>query len=213
MVVRVLLVDDHPPVRMGLRALFDTVPDIVVVGEAADGRDALRLVRTQQPDVMLLDCRLPGLDGPAVARAVRRQGLPVQVLGLSGYDDDRLLWEMWAAGAAGYVLKCRAPDALVDAVRSVAQGDRLWTAEQMARIRRWQEAVRQRWENLTAREREVLALVAEGMSNRHIATILGLSEHTVETHVGHLLSKLDISSRAEAIAWAWQHGLVEDTRP
>ncbi|RMF29608.1 MAG: LuxR family transcriptional regulator, partial [Chloroflexi bacterium] len=86
-------------------------------------------------------------------------------------------------------------------------------AEQMARIRRWQEAVRQRWENLTAREREVLALVAEGMSNRHIATILGLSEHTVETHVGHLLSKLDISSRAEAIAWAWQHGLVEDARP
>ncbi|RMF28466.1 MAG: DNA-binding response regulator, partial [Chloroflexi bacterium] len=180
MVVRVLLVDDHPPVRMGLRALFDTVPDIVVVGEAADGRDALRLVRTQQPGVMLLDCRLPGLNGPAVARAVRRQGLPVQVLGLSGYDDDRLLWEMWAAGAAGYVLKCRAPDALVDAVRSVAQGDRLWTAEQMARIRRWQEAVRQRWENLTAREREVLALIAEGRSNRHIATILGLSEHTVE---------------------------------
>ncbi len=209
MVIRVLLVDDHPTMREGLRALFDVALDIIVVGEAASGREALWLVKARQPSVMLLDCRLPEMHGPAVARIIQEQGLPVQVLGLSGYDDDRLLWEMWNAGAAGYLLKSQAPEAIVNAVRAASQGKALWTSEQLARIQSWQEEVWQRWENLTVREREVLALIIEGRSNKHIAAILEVSEHTVETHVGNLLDKLEVTSPAEAITWVWRHGLDE----
>jgi DNA-binding NarL/FixJ family response regulator len=127
---------------------------------------------------------------------------------LSGYDDEALVLGALEAGAAGYLLKEEPPEVVVQAVRAVAGGEPLWTAEQLARTRRWREAVQEPWERLTGREREVLALVAEGRSNQKIAQVLGVSEHTVETHVGNVLGKLQVTNRTEAVAWVWRHGFA-----
>lgn len=158
---------------------------------------------------MVLDCQLPDLEGPEVAREIRRRGLPTRVLALSGYDDDRYLWEMWVARALGYVLKEEAPSVIVAAVRAAAQGMPLWTAAQVTRIERWREEVEQRWNALTEREREVLALMVAGKSNKEIAQALRVTERTVEFHVSNILAKLGVASRVEAVVWVKEHRLCE----
>ena len=155
----------------------------------------------------MLDCLLPGMEGAEVAREIRRRGLPVRVLALSAYDDDHYLWGMWAAGALGYLLKSEAPGAIVAAVRAVARGTSLWTATQAACVQRWREEVEQRWSALTEREREVLALVAAGKSNKEIAQALQVTERTVEFHVGNILGKLRLTSRLESAVWVKEHGV------
>ena len=194
-------------VRNGLQAFLNAQPDLVVVGEASDGEGALRQVEALRPDVVLLDICLPGLDGPAVAAAIREQHPEVRVLALSAYNDDRLLWGMWAAGAVGYVLKEASPKDILAAVRAAGRGETYFRPEQVERAQRWWEEVGQKWESLTEREREVLALVAEGRSNREIAAALRISEKTVETHIGRILQKLGLTSRTEAALWAVQNGL------
>jgi RNA polymerase sigma factor (sigma-70 family) len=155
----------------------------------------------------VLDCQLPGMEGTQVALEIQRRGLPVRVLALSAYDDDRYVRGMLEAGAVGYLLKEEAPETIVAAVRAVARGERLWTTEQFARARRWRKEVQELWERLTEREREVLALVAEGKSNKEIAQALKVTERTVEFHVSNILSKLGLTSRVEAAVWAKEHGL------
>ena len=207
-VIRVVLADDHPALRVGLRVLLEQAPDVVVVGETGDGREALAQIEALQPEVAVLDCELPGMAGAEVAAEIQRRGLPTRVLALSAYDDTRYLYRMWGAGALGYMLKSEAPGVLVAAVRAAARREPIWTAEQLTRVRRWQEAVEQQWQALTEREREVLALVAQGLSSKEIALLLCLTVRTVDFHVGHILEKLGVGSRLEAVVWAKDHGFV-----
>ncbi len=203
--IRVLLADDHPALRMGLRVLLDRASDIEVVGEADDGDAVLTLIETLRPDVVVLDCQLPGRDGVSVASEIRRRGGVVRVLALSAYDDDRYLAGMWAAGAVGYLLKNEAPGQIVSAVRAAAERQGLWSAAQMARVTRWQAEVVQLRESLTEREREVLRLVAEGLSNKEIAQTLNITVRTTDFHVSNILRKLSVISRVEAAVWAKAH--------
>jgi len=200
--IRVLIVDDHPVVRNGLRAFLNAQPDIVVVGEASEGEGALRQIEALRPDVVLLDCCLPGPEGPAVATAIRERHPTVSVLALSAYDDDRLLWGMWAAGAVGYVLKDAPLERILAAVRAAGRGEPRFWPEQVERALRWLEETGRKWESLTEREREVLVRMAEGKSNREIAADLWISEKTVEKHVGRILEKLGVNTRIEAAIWA-----------
>ncbi len=203
--IRVLLADDHPALRMGLGVLLNRVPDLGVVGEAESGEEALALLETLAPDVAVLDCQLPGLEGAAVAATARQRGWPVRILALSAYDDDRYLYEMWAAGAVGYLLKNEAPGQIVAAVLAAARGASLWSAEQERRARRWQAEVARLRASLTDREREVLLQMVAGLSNKEIAVALGVTERTVEFHVGNILRKLGVISRVEAAVWASVH--------
>ncbi len=205
--VRVLLADDHPPLRLGLRVLLDRQPDIAVVAEAENGEEALEKILALQPDVAVLDCRLPGLSGPAVAQEIQRRGLPVHVLALSAYDCDRYLAEMWEAGACGYLLKEEPLEHIASAIQQVARGESLWTASQIQRIQRYRET-EARWSQLTEREREVLKWMAQGLSNKEIARELGLTVRTVDFHVGNILQKLGVVSRLEAVLWAKEHGFL-----
>ncbi|MDY0020750.1 MAG: response regulator transcription factor [Anaerolineae bacterium] len=200
--IRVLLADDHPALRVGLKVLLDHAPDIDVVGEADDGEAALALITALQPDVVVLDCQLPALDGVAVLAHLQAQRVPVRVLALSAYDDDRYLAGMAEAGAVGYLLKNEAPGRIVEAVRAASQGALFWTAEQQARIRRWREEVARRQESLTARECEVLRLIVDGLSNKEIAQALFITVRTADFHVSNILRKLGAVSRVEAAVWA-----------
>ena len=203
--IRVLLADDHPALRVGLRVLLDRAPDIDVVGEADDGEAVLAAVEALRPDVVVLDCRLPAIDGMAVAAEIRRRVLEMRVLALSAYDDDRYLAGMMAAGAVGYLLKNEAPGQIVAAVQAAMRGKVLWTPEQIARAERWQAEVAQVRESLTGRERQVLGLVAEGLSNKEIARALTITVRTTDFHVSNVLRKLSVISRVEAAVWAKEH--------
>ena len=207
--IRVLLADDHPALRLGLRVLLDRAPDVEVVGEAEDGEEALALIEALVPDVAVLDCQLPVLEGTEVALEIQRRGLPVRVLALSSYDDERYVQGMLEAGATGYLLKDEAPAVIVAAVRAAARGERLWTAEQFARAWRWGEEVEERWNALTKRDQEVLALVAAGKSNKEIAQALNVTVRTVEFHVSNVLGKLGLTSRVEAAVWVKEHRLCD----
>lgn len=203
--IRVVLADDHPALRVGLRVLLDRAPDIAVVGEAEEGDAALALIADLRPDVAVLDCQLPEVNGVAVAAALRRRELPTRVLALSAYDDDRYLAGMAEAGAVGYLLKSEAPGQIVEAVQAAARGERLWTAEQQARAQLWREEVARLRESLTGRECEVLRLVAEGLSNKEIAAALSITVRTADFHVSNILRKLGVVSRVEAAVWAKEH--------
>jgi RNA polymerase sigma factor (sigma-70 family) len=156
-----------------------------------------------------VDCGLLVLEGTSVAPEIQQRGLPVRVLALNAYDDERYVRGMLEAGAMGYLLKEEAPETIVAAVRTAARGERLWTTEQFARAQRWREEVQELWERLTEREREVLALVAEGKSNKEIAQALKVTERTVEFHVSNVLGKLGLTSRVEAAVWVKEHRLCD----
>jgi DNA-binding NarL/FixJ family response regulator len=200
--IRVVLADDHPALRLGLRILLDREPDIAVVGEADDGPTALEMSQTCTPDVLVLDCRLPGMDGAAVASELADQGIATRVLALSAYDDDRYIAGMVRAGATGYLLKNEAPSRIVSAVRSVVAGTPLWTPDQLARAERWEAEIVRVRDSLTDREHQVLGLVTEGLSNKEIARQLVVTVRTVDFHVSNILRKLDAVSRVEAAVWA-----------
>jgi len=209
--IRVLLIDDHPALRMGLRVLLDRERDIHVVAEGGQGQEALELAARLAPNVIVLDCQLPDVDGAAVAARLREQGHPAQVVALSAYDGDRYLAAMMRAGAAGYLLKNEAPGQIVEAVQRVVRGEVLWSQDQRARCVRWEEEVAAVRDSLTEREREVLGLVAEGLSNKEIAGQLVVTARTVDFHVSNILRKLDVVSRVEAAVWAQAH-LAEGDR-
>ncbi len=209
--MRVLIADDHGIVRGGLRLLLDRQPDMEVVGEAADGAEAVAAALAHRPDLAILDVSMPTLTGLQAARAIRARAPEVSVLMLSMHDDERYLFEALKAGAAGYVLKHEAGQELVDAARAVARGESFLTsAGQRSLVRAWMadESTGPR-EPLSPREQEVLKLVAEAHTNREIGEILGLSEKTVETHRASLLRKLGMRDRVELVRYAIRRGLVE----
>lgn len=203
--VRVILADDHPALRFGLRVLLDREPDVTVIAEADNGAGALEMSSSLVPDVLVLDCQLPGLDGMTVAAKLRDQESGIRVVALSAYDDDRYIAGMAKAGAVGYLLKNEAPSQIVAAVRAAVAGEHLWTRDQLNRAERWEHEVARVRDSLTEREREVLALIADGLSNKEIAQTLVVTVRTADFHVSNILRKLDAVSRVEAAVWAQAH--------
>ena len=201
--IRVLMIDDHPIVRSGIRMLLEKAGNIEVVGEADRGDDAVGLLKRLKPDVLLLDMEMPGKTGVEVAREVEAARLPVRVLALSAHDDEEYILNLLANGAAGYLTKEEALDTIVDAVTGVANGEEGWLSRRAAARMATMTRKRQRdLIDLTDREEEVLKLVAEGWTNNRIATELTLSERTVRFHLTNIYDKLGVTSRAEAISWA-----------
>ena len=191
---------------MGLRVLLNRAPDVEVVGEAEDGEEALALIEALVPDVAVLDCQLPGIEGTQVAQEIRRQGLPVRVLALSSYDDERYVRGMLEAGAVGYLLKDEAPETIVAAVRAAARGEGYFSPPVAAKVAAWARG--ERPGGLTEREVEVLRLVTEGLSNKEIAQALSVSVLTVGFHLGNILEKLGVASRVEAAVWARANRII-----
>jgi DNA-binding NarL/FixJ family response regulator len=212
--IRVVLADDENLVRAGLRMLLEGEPDLVVAGEAPDGRTAVRVALDARADVVLMDVRMPGLDGIGAARALAEAGSPARVLVLTTLDEDETLEAALRAGVAGFLLKTAPPEQMLDAVRRVADGQGALDPSVVPRVVAAVARGRPRPEppralaTLTAREAEVLAQVARGLSNAEVAARLHLGETTVKTHLGRVLDKLAQPDRPRLIAWAWQHGVV-----
>lgn len=207
MTVRVLIVDDHPVVRDGLRGMLDAQPDLEVLGEAANGHQALAAVARQAPDVVLMDLRMPELDGVEATRRIRDGHPGVSVLVLTTYDDDTAILRAVEAGATGYLLKDAPREDLFAAVRAAARGETTLAPSVAAKLMRGLGREPDA-EELTEREREVLALVADGATNRAIARQLHLSEATVKTHLVHVYAKLGVDDRTAAVTTALRRGLL-----
>jgi DNA-binding NarL/FixJ family response regulator len=213
--IRVLIVDDQALVRAGFHAILDGKDDIEVVAEAAEGQQALTLARDLHPDVVLMDIRMPGLDGIEATRRLLSHDNAPKVLMLTTFDLDEYLYEAMRAGASGFLLKDVPRDQLIDAVRTVARGDALLAPALVRRlvedfVRRPPPGTRvpPQVAELSARELDVLKLIARGLSNAEIATTLFLSEATVRTHLGHILGKLHLRDRVQAVVLAYESGLV-----
>jgi DNA-binding NarL/FixJ family response regulator len=209
--MRLVIADDHGVVRGGLRLLLDRQPDMEVVGEAADGAEAVSEAVARQPDVAILDVAMPRLTGLQATREIRRLSPGVDVLILSMHDDERYLFEALKAGAGGYVLKQKADQDLVDAVRAVARGESFLTNSAMGSlVREWMaDGSRGPREPLSPREQQVLKLIAEAHTNREIGAILHLADKTVESHRANILRKLGMRDRVELVRYAIRRGLVE----
>jgi DNA-binding NarL/FixJ family response regulator len=215
--IRLLIVDDHPVVRDGLTGMFTSAPDVEVVGQAGDGGEAVRLAVALRPDVILMDLRMPGMDGVAAITELARRGHAARVLVLTTYDTDRYVLPAIEAGATGYLLKDAARDELLRAVRAAAGGQAVLAPTVAARLMNrlrdpasGQDAPsRPGWESLSQRELEILELVAAGTTNREAAARLFISEATVKTHLLHIYAKLGVNDRAAAVAEGYNRGLLK----
>jgi DNA-binding NarL/FixJ family response regulator len=205
--IRVLICDDHAVVRQGLRTFLDLQDDIVVVGEAGDGEEALAAIARERPDVVLMDLVMPGVDGIEALRELRARAPATRAIVLSSFIDDDKLFPAVRAGAAGYLLKDVQPQELVAAIRTVHGGGSLLHPVVAARL---MEALAGSapLEQLTAREREVLVLIGRGLANKLIARELGIAEKTVKAHVSSVLAKLGLTDRTQAALFAVREGLV-----
>jgi DNA-binding NarL/FixJ family response regulator len=201
--IRLMVVEDHHIVRQGLVTLLNSVPDFRVVAEASDGQQALDLYRTHQPDVTLLDLRLPVLGGVDVLMRIRQQAPAARVIVLTTFDGDEDIYRALQAGARGYLLKGMRLEDLTEAIRAVQSGKTRIPAIVAERL-----ASRLHGQELTARELDVLKLIVAGKSNKEIASELTISEATVKTHINNILSKLSVSDRTQAATTALQRGIV-----
>ncbi len=204
--IRLVVVDDHPVVRHGLVSMLSYEPDMQVVGEAGDGAEAVRVILEQQPDVVLLDLRLPQLSGIEVMKQVRAKQTDTRFLVLTTYDADEYIVPALSAGAQGYLLKDTTPEELTRAIRALAAGGSPLEPAVAAKLLTSMKESDD--DELSAREMDVLKLLVAGASNKMIAAQLNLSENTVKSHLSHIFSKLQVQSRAEAVAVALQRGIV-----
>jgi DNA-binding NarL/FixJ family response regulator len=215
--VRVLICDDQPLVRAGVRTLLGTQPDIEVVGEAGDGAAAVAASARLRPDVVLMDVRMPGTDGITATGRIARDDRSPRVLVLTTFDQDEYVFDALASGASGFLLKDARPEDLIAGIRSVAAGDALLAPSVTRRLislfaRGRTAQARQaaaRLDLLTERERQILGLVARGQSNAEIAAQLHITEHTVKTHVASVLRKLSLRDRVHAVIFAYESGLSD----
>ena len=218
MSIRVVIADDQAIARQGLRMILESEPDIEVVGEAADGLDALGQVQRRAPDVLLMDIRMPRMDGLEATRRLRDTD-GVEVIVITTFDLDEYVFEALRAGAVGFLVKDSPPDRIIDAVRAVARGDALISPEVTRRLLdQFVSAAPARagdpaLADLTPRERDVLLGIAAGRSNADIAAHLHLEESTVKSHVGRMLAKLGLTSRVQAVIFAYETGLVAPGAP
>lgn len=215
--IRVLLVDDDALLRAGLEAIFSSDEGIEVVGEAPDGRVAVERGRELRPDVVLMDVRMPDLDGIAATRELVAAAPDVRVVILTTFEDDDYIFGALTAGASGFLLKRTSPELLIDAIKAVAAGDSLLSpsvtrrvVDRMAALPSGEAVLDRRLDQLTPREREVLEQLARGLSNAEIAEVLVIEESTVKTHVKRILMKLGLRDRVQAVIFAYESGL---TRP
>lgn len=210
--IRLLIVDDHPVVRRGLRSLVADEPEIEVIGEASSGRDALQAARTLRPDVSLVDIRMPGMSGLEVVRSLARELPDVKAIILSQYDDEELLMEAFRSGAYGYLLKNATRQELLSAIRTAAEGRRMLSQDLIDEIlRQFSELSRAHDASMlgvSQTEIDLLALVAEGATNEEIADRLYLSTATVKRKLSEVYDKLGASGRAEAVAVAMRHNMI-----
>jgi DNA-binding NarL/FixJ family response regulator len=213
MTTRVLLADDQELVRAGFRMILETQADLQVVGDAGDGVEAVAATRRLQPDVVLMDIRMPNLDGLQATKQIMAAGWASRVLILTTFDLDEYVYQALAAGASGFLLKNAPPEQLISAVRVVAAGDGLLAPSITRRV--IEQFIRlpppggtDALQGLTDRERQVLELVARGLSNSEIAAELFVSDATVKSHVAHLLAKLQLRDRVQAVVLAYESGLV-----
>ncbi len=210
--IKLILVDDHAVVRSGLRMLLEAQTDMEIVGEAENGREAVALAQSLQPDIILMDILMPDMNGIEATRLVKEAAPDTAVLALTMYEDDQYFFEMLKAGASGYVPKRAAPDDLVTAIRTIYQGEIFLYPSLTARL--VQGYVRQNMpdasrNNLTEREREVLILIADGLTNAEIAERLGISVKTVDRHRENLMRKLNLHSRVDLVKYAIKQGLID----
>jgi DNA-binding NarL/FixJ family response regulator len=204
--IRLLIVDDHPVVRDGLRGIFEGDPEFEVVGEASDGGEGVAAADRLRPDVILMDLRMPGGDGASAIRELDARGNPARVLVLTTFDTDSDVAPAIEAGATGYLLKDSPRDALVRAVRAAYNGESVLAPSVASRLMSHLRAPAS--DALSARELEVLTLIAQGETNRGAAARLFISEATVKTHLLHIYEKLDVNDRAAAVATAYERGLL-----
>jgi NarL family two-component system response regulator LiaR len=212
--IKVLIADDHQLVRQGLRAFLDLHEDIHVVGEAEDGKEAVEMARNLEPDIILMDLVMPRLDGIAAIQQIKASGNQARVIALTSFTEDDKVFPAIQAGASSYLLKDVSPDDLVEAIRAVYKGDvRLHPdiarklMEQVAQQANDDRATPV--DDLTNREREIVRLIGQGLSNREIAQQLVISHRTVKTHVSNILSKLDLNDRTQVAIYAIHTGLVD----
>jgi DNA-binding NarL/FixJ family response regulator len=213
MTIRVALVDDEPLIRKGLAAVIGSEPDLLVVGEAGDGAEVPALVARTAPDVVLMDVRMPGLDGIQATRALVRAGSSARVLVLTTFANDDHVYDALAAGADGFLLKRSSPEEVIHGIRTVARGESLLfpdAVRELARrhVRATGSGTGPGLERLTAREREVLLLVAEGLSNAEVAERLVVGVETVRSHVASILAKTGARDRTQAVVLAYRSGFV-----
>ena len=213
--MKILLADDHKVLRSGLRRILEDQPDLEVVGEAGDGREAVDLASSLQPDIVVMDIAMPQMNGMEATRQIVQRNPHINVLILSMYSDENYIVQVLRAGARGYLLKDSAEEELINAVRSVNSGlpffspkiAKLLVGDSMQRLR--DEAATDTYELLTPREREVLQLIAEGKSNKEVAAALFVSPTTIETHRARIMDKLDLHSTAEIVLYAVRKGIVQ----
>jgi DNA-binding NarL/FixJ family response regulator len=214
--IRIVLVDDQELVRTGFRMVLDAQPDMTVVGEAADGLAAVEFARAHSADVMVMDARMPRMDGVAATRQIRQAGDRPRVLMLTTFDLDEYAFAALKAGASGFLLKDVPPEELLFAIRAVHSGDAVVAPSTTRRLLdrfapmlpAGDPQAASELEELTERERQVLVLVAQGLSNAELARRLFVSEATVKTHVGRILAKLGLRDRVQAVVYAYENGLV-----
>lgn len=201
--IRVLAADDHPVVRAGVRAMIANEPDMTVVAEAGDGAEAVALYEAHRPDVVLMDLRMPGLDGVAAARAILATDPAARIVALTSYEGDADIYRALDAGACGYLIKDMLGTEVVGAVRTAAAGKRVIPPDVAGRLAEFTPRV-----DLTGREVEVLRLAAKGLRNRDIARVIGRTEETVKVHLKHVMAKLGVEDRTEAVTLAVQRGII-----
>jgi two-component system, NarL family, response regulator NreC len=212
--IRVLVADDHIIVRSGLRLLLEAQPDIDVVGEASDGREALNLIEKHLPDVVLMDIAMPGMDGLEATRRIKASWPQIKVLVLTMHRSDEYFFEMLKAGASGYILKGAETSDLIHAVRVVGRGEVFLyptmtqkLVKDYLNLTQWEEGI---GSSLSPREKEILTLLAEGYSTKEIAEKLVISTSTIHSHRSNLMTKLGLNNRRELIQYARQRGLIRD---
>ena len=202
--IRILIVDDHPVVRAGLASMFSTQAHLEVVGAASSGTEAISLIRQGRPDVLLLDLRMPGMSGVELLFALKKEGLPTRAIMLTSFETDEDIYRAVQAGAQGYMLKDTTLREMVEAIHAVHGGRRYIPGDIAVRL-----AERVMRIELTSRELEILKIVAKGLTNRQIGSVLRISENTVRNHVNSIIEKLEVSDRTEAATTAIQRGLIQ----
>lgn len=201
--VRTLIVDDHPVVRAGLASMLATQESVDVVGAAWNGQEAFALIRQHRPEIVLLDLRMPGMNGIEVLQQLRSLPDPPRVIVLTNFETDEDIYRAVRAGAQGYLLKSTTQQEMIEAIMAVAAGRRYFPAHIAARL-----AQRMSRSNLTAREREILEMMSKGLTNKQIGTALDISANTARNHVNNIIEKLEVADRTEAVTTAIQQGLL-----
>ena len=212
-IIRVVVADRHPMIRLGLRAVLESLPEIEIAGETDHAEEALRLALALRPEVLILGMNLPAEESLAVARQLHEAGSATRVLALSTREEERHLFEMLAWRVAGYLSKAETSEAIIAAIRGVASGEMGWLSHSItARLAEWAKSEADAAaEVLSKREREVLRLMATGHRNQHIADALYLSPDTIKNHLTRIYGRLGVHTRADAVVWAWRHGLVQES--